>query len=379
MRAPAVLMLEDGHLVPGVAYGAQGRTVGEVVVCTAMTGYQETLTDPAGHRQIVVQTAPQIGNTGWNEEDAESGRIWAAGHVVRDPARSVSSWRAQRALEDVLCEEGVVGIAEVDTRALTRHLRQHGTMRAGLFSGEALGSEAEMLAVVQAGPPVQGVDLVREVTTSRPYVFPAAAQRRLRVAALDLGIRASTLRLLAALGAEVHVLPAGCTLEDVLEVEPDGVLLSGGPGDPEPQEQVSRLVRAVLGRELPLLGVGLGHQILGRALGLSSYRMHLGHRGNNIPVLDAVTGRVTITAQNHGFALAGEPGAWFGSSFGRVQISHHCVHDGTVEGLRCAGVPALSVQFHPETSAGSPAAPSALDEFVTLMLQTHTGQDRVVV
>ncbi|WP_199433159.1 glutamine-hydrolyzing carbamoyl-phosphate synthase small subunit [Qaidamihabitans albus] len=366
-RTPAALVLEDGRVFRGAAYGARGRTLGEVVFCTGMTGYQETLTDPSYHRQIVVQTAPQIGNTGWNDEDDESARIWVSGYVLRDPARTPSNWRSTGSLDDALAGQGVVGVSEVDTRALTRHIREHGAMRAGVFSGDALGDTGDMVREVLASPPMKGADLAGEVTTARPYVVPAAGEPRFRVAALDLGIKSNTPRELSRRGIDLHVLPAGSDIEDVLAVEPDGVFLSNGPGDPETQEQAIELTKAVLGRQIPLFGICFGNQILGRALGLGTYKMRYGHRGINIPVLDAETGRVAITAQNHGFALEGEPGSRFSSPFGSARVSHYCANDGTVEGIRCDDVPAFSVQYHPEAAAGPHDAAPLFDRFVTLM------------
>ncbi|PXY23634.1 carbamoyl phosphate synthase small subunit [Prauserella coralliicola] len=366
-RTPAALVLEDGRIFRGTAYGAQGRSLGEAVFCTGMTGYQETLTDPSYRGQIVVQTAPQIGNTGWNDEDDESSRIWVAGYVVRDPARTPSNWRSKRTLDDELRAQGIVGIAEIDTRTLTRHIREHGAMRAGVFSGDALASTDDLVAQVLASPPMQGADLAGEVTTEKPYVVAAEGDRRYRVAALDLGIKSNTPRQMAKRGIEVHVLPAASTLDDVLAVEPDGVFLSNGPGDPQTQTHAIELTRAVLGRQVPLFGICFGNQILGRALGLGTYKMRFGHRGINVPVLDADTGRVAITAQNHGFALEGEPGQRFESPFGTAKVSHYCANDGTVEGLRCEDVPAFSVQYHPEAAAGPHDANPLFDEFVTLM------------
>ncbi|EHY87025.1 glutamine-hydrolyzing carbamoyl-phosphate synthase small subunit [Saccharomonospora azurea] len=367
----AALVLEDGRIFRGTAYGARGRTLGEAVFCTGMTGYQETLTDPSYHRQIVVQTAPHIGNTGWNDEDDESQRIWVAGYVVRDPARVPSSWRATRSLDSVLVEQGVVGIAEIDTRTLTRHLREHGSMRAGVFSGDALVGDDDMVAQVLASPKMKGADLAREVTTSKPYVVPAIGETRFRVAALDLGIKANTPRQLVRRGVELHVLPAGSGIDDVLATEPDGVFLSNGPGDPETQGDAIELTRRVLERGLPLFGICFGNQILGRALGLSTYKMRFGHRGINVPVIDAATGRVAITSQNHGFALEGEPGQRFDSPFGKAHVSHYCANDGTVEGLRCEEVPAFSVQYHPEAAAGPHDAAPLFDDFVTMMEARH--------
>ncbi|MFC4002333.1 glutamine-hydrolyzing carbamoyl-phosphate synthase small subunit [Prauserella oleivorans] len=366
-RTPAALVLEDGRIFRGAAYGAHGRTLGEVVFCTGMTGYQETLTDPSYRRQIVVQTAPQIGNTGWNDEDDESARIWVAGYVVRDPARTPSNWRSRRSLDDELSKQGIVGISDVDTRTLTRHIREHGAMRAGVFSGDALAGDDEMVAEVLASPKMAGADLAGEVTTAQPYVVPAIGETRYRVAALDLGIKSNTPRQMAKRGIEVHVLPASTSVDDLLALEPDGVFLSNGPGDPETQTHAIELTKATLAREVPLFGICFGNQILGRALGLGTYKMRYGHRGINIPVLDAETGRVAITAQNHGFALEGEPGQRFESPFGTARVSHHCANDGTVEGLRCEDVPAFSVQYHPEAAAGPHDANPLFDDFVNLM------------
>ncbi|MEU3768330.1 glutamine-hydrolyzing carbamoyl-phosphate synthase small subunit [Amycolatopsis keratiniphila] len=366
-RTPAALVLEDGRVFRGSAYGARGRSLGEAVFCTGMTGYQETLTDPSYHRQIVVQTAPQIGNTGWNDEDDESSRIWVSGYVVRDPARTPSNWRSKRTLDEELERQGVVGISEVDTRTLTRHLREQGAMRSGVFSGDALGSDEEMLAQVQASPQMKGADLAGEVSTKQAYVVEARGERKFRVAALDLGIKSNTPRLMAARGIEVHVLPSSSTVDDLLAVEADGVFLSNGPGDPATTAHATELTKSVLQREIPLFGICFGNQILGRALGLGTYKMRYGHRGINIPVIDVATKRVAITAQNHGFALEGEPGQRFETPFGAAQISHYCPNDDTVEGVRAFDVPAFSVQYHPEAAAGPHDAAPLFDEFVSLM------------
>ncbi|WP_410601940.1 glutamine-hydrolyzing carbamoyl-phosphate synthase small subunit [Amycolatopsis sp. lyj-90] len=366
-RTPAALVLEDGRVFRGSAYGARGRSLGEAVFCTGMTGYQETLTDPSYHRQIVVQTAPQIGNTGWNDEDDESSRIWVSGYVVRDPARTPSNWRSKRTLDEELERQGVVGISEVDTRTLTRHLREQGAMRSGVFSGDALGSDEQMLAEVQASPQMKGADLAGEVSTKQTYVVEAQGERKFRVAALDLGIKSNTPRMMAARGIEVHVLPSSSTVDELLAVEADGVFLSNGPGDPATTAHATELTKAVLQREIPLFGICFGNQILGRALGLGTYKMRYGHRGINIPVIDVATKRVAITAQNHGFALEGEPGQRFETPFGAAQISHYCPNDDTVEGVRAFDVPAFSVQYHPEAAAGPHDAAPLFDEFVALM------------
>ncbi len=373
-RTPAALVLEDGRVFRGFAYGARGRSLGEAVFCTGMTGYQETLTDPSYHRQIVVQTAPQIGNTGWNDEDDESSRIWVSGYVVRDPARTPSNWRSKRTLDEELERQGVVGISEVDTRTLTRHLREQGAMRSGVFSGEALGTDEEMLSQVQASPQMKGADLAGEVTTKQTYVVKPQGKTRFRVAALDLGIKANTPRLMTARGIEVHVLPSTSTLDELLAVEADGVFLSNGPGDPATTAHATELTKAVLEREIPLFGICFGNQILGRALGLGTYKMRYGHRGINIPVIDVATKRVAITAQNHGFALEGEPGQRFESPFGAAQISHYCPNDDTVEGVRAFDVPAFSVQYHPEAAAGPHDAAPLFDEFVSLMEKAEKAQ-----
>jgi carbamoyl-phosphate synthase small subunit len=363
----AALVLEDGRVFRGETYGAVGRSLGEVVFSTGMTGYQETLTDPSYHRQIVVQTAPQIGNTGWNDEDDESARIWVAGYVVRDPSRVPSNWRSVRTLDSELTRQGVVGIAGVDTRSLTRHIREQGAMRAGVFSGDALDTDQAMLEQVRRSSEMTGADLAGDVTTAKPYVVPAVGERRFRVAALDLGIKSNTPRMMTARGIEVHVMPLTSTLDDLLAVEPDGVFLSNGPGDPATQTHAVKLTQGVLERRLPLFGICFGNQILGRALGRGTYKMRYGHRGINIPVIDVATGKVAITAQNHGFALEGEPGEEFDSDFGRAQISHYCPNDGTVEGLRALDVPAFSVQYHPEAAAGPHDAAPLFDEFCDLM------------
>ncbi len=366
-RTPAALVLEDGRVFRGAAFGAQGATFGEVVFCTAMTGYQETLTDPSYHRQIVVATAPQIGNTGWNDEDDESSRIWVSGYVVRDPARVPSNWRSRRPLDAALADQGVVGISGVDTRALTRHIRERGAMRAGVFSGDELGADEAMVVRVLESPKMLGAALADEVTTAKAYVVPAIGETRFRVAALDLGIKSNTPRMLAARGVETHVLPSTSTIDDLLAVEPDGVFLSNGPGDPATADHPVALTRAVLERRIPFFGICFGNQILGRALGMGTYKMRYGHRGINIPVIDVETGAVAITAQNHGFALEGEAGQEFDTPFGKAKVSHVCPNDGAVEGVRAIEVPAFSVQYHPEAAAGPHDAADLFDRFATMM------------
>jgi carbamoyl-phosphate synthase small subunit len=368
----AVLVLEDGRVFTGVPYGARGETLGEAVFATGMTGYQETLTDPSYRRQIVVQTAPHIGNTGWNSEDTESRsrRIWVAGYAVRDPARVPSNWRSERSLEQELADQGVVGIAGIDTRALVRHLRERGAMRAGVFSGDVLrggGDVTELVERVRQSPSMAGANLTAEVSTDRRYVVPADGERRFIVAAPDLGIKSNTPRMLAARGIETHVLPATASYEEILELGADGVFLPNGPGDPATADAAVALTRQVLERGLPLFGICFGNQVLGRALGRGTYKMRYGHRGINIPVIDHATGTVAITAQNHGFALEGEVGERFDTPFGRAEFSHSCPNDGTVEGVRALDAPAFSVQYHPEAAAGPHDAAGLFDRFVELM------------
>ncbi|MEO3766663.1 glutamine-hydrolyzing carbamoyl-phosphate synthase small subunit [Streptomyces sp. B8F3] len=361
----AVLVLEDGRSFRGRAYGATGETFGEAVFSTGMTGYQETLTDPSYHRQVVVMTAPHVGNTGVNDEDAESARIWVSGYVVRDPARVPSSWRATRSLDEELRRQGVVGISGVDTRAITRHLRERGAMRVGIFSGDRVTDPDAMLAKVRVQEQMKGADLAPEVATDEPYVVPAAGAKRFTVAALDLGIKGMTPRRMAERGIEVHVLPATATVEEVYAVGPDGVFLSNGPGDPAAADLT--VVRAVLERGTPLFGICFGNQLLGRALGFGTYKLKYGHRGINQPVQDRTTGRVEVTAHNHGFAVDAPLDEITDTPYGRAEVSHVCLNDRVVEGLRLLDRPAFSVQYHPEAAAGPHDAAYLFDRFVQLM------------
>jgi carbamoyl-phosphate synthase small subunit len=364
---PAVLVLEDGRVFRGRAYGAVGATFGEAVFSTGMTGYQETLTDPSYHRQVVVMTAPHVGNTGVNDEDPESKRIWVAGYVVRDPARVPSSWRSRRSLDDELRQQGVVGISGIDTRALTRHLRERGAMRVGIFSGNALPDEGTMLAEVRQAPEMKGADLSAEVATKETYVVPAIGEKKFTVAAVDLGIKGMTPHRMAQRGIEVHVLPATATVEEVYAVQPDGVFFSNGPGDPATADHPVSLMRAVLERETPLFGICFGNQILGRALGFGTYKLKYGHRGINQPVQDRTTGKVEVTAHNHGFAVDAPLDGPADTPYGRAEVSHVCLNDNVVEGLQLLDRPAFSVQYHPEAAAGPHDAAYLFDRFVSLM------------
>ncbi|WP_134653312.1 glutamine-hydrolyzing carbamoyl-phosphate synthase small subunit [Streptomyces sp. H23] len=366
-RTPAVLVLEDGRIFRGRAYGAVGATFGEAVFSTGMTGYQETLTDPSYHRQVVVMTAPHIGNTGINDEDMESKKIWVSGYVVRDPARVPSNWRSTRTLDQELAAQGVVGISGIDTRALTRHLRERGAMRVGIFSGQALPDEGTMLAEVRQAPEMSGADLSAEVATTEAYVVPAIGEKKFTVAAVDLGIKGMTPHRMAERGIEVHVLPATATVEDVYAVEPDGVFFSNGPGDPSTADHPVSVMRGVLERGTPLFGICFGNQILGRALGFGTFKLKYGHRGINQPVQDRTTGKVEVTAHNHGFAVDAPLDQVSDTPYGRAEVSHVCLNDNVVEGLQLLDRPAFSVQYHPEAAAGPHDAAYLFDRFVSLM------------
>ena len=370
-RSPGLLVLEDGRVFRGKSFGASGSAFGEAVFATAMSGYQETLTDPSYQRQIVVMTAPHIGNTGMNDEDEESRRIWVSGFVVRDPSRIASNWRSQRTLNDDLEENGVVGVSDIDTRALTRHLRDRGAMRAGVFAGaDAQRPVAELIAAVGASPAMAGADLSAEVTTQAAYTVAANGQRRFRVAAIDLGIKAMTPRMMAARGIEAVVLPADTTPEQRSALDLDGLLLSNGPGDPATADGPVGLVRWALGQRLPVFGICFGNQILARALGYSTYKLQFGHRGINQPAMDLSTGKVEITSQNHGFAVQAQPGEVIETEFGRARVSHLGLNDNVVEGVECLDVPAFSVQYRPEAAAGPHDSAYLFDRFVDLMTQT---------
>ncbi len=372
-REPAVLVLEDGTRYTGRAYGARGETLGEVVFATGMTGYQETITDPSYAGQIVLQTAPHIGNTGVNDEDPESRRIWVAGYVVRDPSRMVSNWRANRSLDEALVEDGIVGISGIDTRAVTRRIRSEGSMRGGVFSGEAANLDAdEQLRRVREAPGMAGRNLSAEVSVSEVEVTPATSKRIGNLAVLDLGVKTSTITNLAARGFDVHVFPQSATIEEIRAIEPVAAFYSNGPGDPAASDQHVELLRAVLGDGLPFFGICFGNQLLGRALGFGTYKLPFGHRGINQPVLDKTTGRVEITSQNHGFAVEAPLDEIVDSpaGFGRVEVSHIGLNDDVVEGLRALDIPAFSVQYHPEAASGPHDANYLFDRFREMVLAT---------
>jgi len=364
--AKAFFVLDDGRIFEGKSWAAPGKTFGEAVFQTGMTGYQETLTDPSYHKQVVVMTAPHIGNTGVNTFDNESKKYWVAGFVVRNPSTLTSNWRSENDLEAELIEQGIVGIQGVDTRAITRHLRDRGAMRVGIFSGENMSRE-EMVIEVRKQPAMTGAYLCADVSTPTTYVVPAIGQKRFTVAALDLGIKGATPRAMAERGIEVHVMPFDSTFGDIQAISPDGVFLSNGPGDPASMTATIDLVREILSAEVPVFGICFGHQILGRALGFETYKLQFGHRGINQPVMDKRTGKVEITAHNHGFALKAPTEGGFTTVFGPGQVTHVCLNDGVVEGLELSERGAFSVQYHPEAAAGPHDAAYLFDRFVQVM------------
>ncbi|MEW2008881.1 MULTISPECIES: glutamine-hydrolyzing carbamoyl-phosphate synthase small subunit [unclassified Microbacterium] len=368
---PAVLVLEDGTRHRGRAYGARGRTLGEVVFATGMSGYQETITDPSYAGQIVLQTAPHIGNTGMNDEDTESRRIWVAGYIVRDPSRVVSNWRANASLDEVLVEDGIVGISGIDTRAVTRHIRSAGSMRGGIFSGaEAELDPEEQLRIVREAPEMTGLNLSAQVSVQSATVTPAVGERIGNLAVLDLGVKQATIDNLAARGFDVHVLPQDVGIDEIRAIEPVAVFYSNGPGDPAASGDHVELLRAVLDDGLPFFGICFGNQLLGRALGLGTYKLPFGHRGINQPVLDKQTGKVEITAHNHGFAVEAPLEGSFDSphGYGKVEVSHVGLNDNVVEGLRALDIPAFSVQYHPEAAAGPHDANYLFDRFRDMVI-----------
>jgi carbamoyl-phosphate synthase small subunit len=387
MSNDALLVLEDGTTLRGTAYGAPGETFGEMVFNTGMTGYQETLTDPSYAGQIVAMTAPHIGNTGVNDEDPESHRVWVSGYVMREPSRITSNWRATQSLDEYLKAQGITAIALSATRQLTMRIREQGAMRAVVSSVE--DDPAKLLDKVLASPGMKGADLARVVTTPHAYVIkpPQGTKTRFKVAAVDLGIKSATPRNMAERGIEVHVLPATSTADDILKISPDGVFFSNGPGDPAAAGYAVNAMKDVLDARVPVFGICFGSQILSRALGLETYKLRYGHRGVNQPVMDLATGRVYITSHNHGFAaaLAGENRGteydnsnkkWehvpskarqpFGTPYGEAEITHVNLNDGVVEGIRLTEKPVFAVQYHPEAAPGPHDATNLFDQFCSL-------------
>jgi carbamoyl-phosphate synthase small subunit len=373
-KSSAYLVLDDGRIFEGLSWAKEGETFGEAVFSTGMTGYQETLTDPSYHKQIVIMTAPHIGNTGVNKNDEESEKIWVSGFVVRNPSPTSSNWRSEKSLEQELIDSGVVGIQGVDTRAITRHLRDRGAMKVGIFSNTELTKE-EMVVRVRKTAPMSGAFLAADVTTKQPYIInpPKGVATKFKVAAIDLGIKAATPKAMAKLGIQVHVLPLTTTLDQIKALNVDGVFLSNGPGDPAAMVEVVELVRSVLLEEIPFFGICFGHQILGRALGFETYKLPFGHRGINQPVIDLTTKKVEITAHNHGFAVAAPKDSEFKTVYGSGRVSHISLNDSVVEGLEMVSIPAFSVQYHPESAAGPHDASYLFERFVKLMENPRIG------
>jgi carbamoyl-phosphate synthase small subunit len=362
----AFLVLDDGRIFEGKSWGATGRTFGEAVFQTGMTGYQETLTDPSYHRQVVVMTAPHIGNTGMNAYDNESTKIWVAGFVVRNPSPITSNWRSEVDLVDVLVEQNIVGISGIDTRALTRHLRDRGAMRVGIFSDLVLSRE-EMVIEVRKSGQMTGSFLSSDVSTPESYTIAAKGEKKFTVVAVDLGIKGATPRAMAERGIETHVVPYNSTYSEIMAFNPDGVFLSNGPGDPATMTETVSLVRELLTEEIPIFGICFGHQILGRALGFETYKLQFGHRGINQPVIDKRNGKVEITSHNHGFAIQAPTDGQFSTVFGPGRVTHVCLNDDVVEGLELIERGAFSVQYHPEAAAGPHDAAYLFDQFVSMM------------
>lgn len=379
MKYNAIIALEDGSLYPGVGFGATGATVGEVVFTTSMTGYQETLTDPSYHRQIIVSTVAQVGNVGINTDDPESARIWAAGFAVRALSPLVSNWRATETLSDYLRSQGVIGIAEVETRALVRHLRSRGVMRGVIAHGEDASDTARLIRMAQEWPGMDNLDLAVEVTCVEPYHWsestnprwyqsaqhqPKAHTDSPHIIAYDFGIKRNILRLLTDRGFRVTVVPAQTSAAEVLQYHPDGVFLSNGPGDPAACTYAIDAVRDLSGK-VPMFGICLGHQIMGLALGGQTHKMKFGHRGINQPVIDPETEAVTITVHNHGFAVTP------GTIPDNTVVSRVNLNDGVIEGLRCDPLGMFSVQYHPEAAPGPHDALDLFDQFVELVQTRH--------
>jgi carbamoyl-phosphate synthase small subunit len=362
----AFLVLDDGRIFEGKSWGATGRTFGEAVFQTGMTGYQETLTDPSYHRQVIVMTAPHIGNTGMNAYDNESSKIWVAGFVVRNPSPITSNWRSEVDLVDVLVEQNIVGISGIDTRALTRHLRDRGAMRVGIFSDLELSREEMVIEVRKSGQMV-GSFLSADVSTPESYTIAAKGEKKFTVVAVDLGIKGATPRAMAERGIETHVVPYNSTFSEIMALNPDGVFLSNGPGDPATMTETVSLVRELLTEEMPIFGICFGHQILGRALGFETYKLQFGHRGINQPVIDKRSGKVEITSHNHGFAIQAPTDGQFSTVFGPGRVTHVCLNDDVVEGLELLERGAFSVQYHPEAAAGPHDAAYLFDQFVSIM------------
>lgn len=362
--APAYLLLEDGRRFEGITLGAEGVALGEVVFNTAMSGYQEILTDPSYTGQLVTMTYPLIGNYGVNEEDRESERPSVAGFIVREAARLASSWRATEGLQEYLSRHGIVGISEVDTRALTRHIRDQGAMRGGI--APATLPESELRARIEAHPLMEGLDLACGVSTRTRYEVPAVGEERFRVLAFDFGVKAHSPKLLSERGCSVTVLPADARIEDILAENPDGIFISNGPGDPAAVGEAAEVIRTLAEREIPIFGICLGHQLISRAFGARTYKLPFGHHGANHPVRALEQDRVEITSQNHGFAVEADPDGTIPGA-PDLRVTHLNLYDGTVEGVEHRSLPVFSVQYHPESAPGPHDSRYLFDRFLRHM------------
>ncbi len=355
----AILVLEDGRTFTGTSFGADGETFGEMVFNTSMSGYQEILTDPSYAGQIVCMTYPLIGNYGTNEEDVESRRPWAEGFVVREASRIASNFRSTMSLQDYLKSNNIVGIEHIDTRALVRHIRDKGAMRAGISTIDT--DAASLLAKVIASPEMENRELATSVTVDERYDYPAADAERFHIVAYDFGVKTNSLREFAKFGCRVTVVPAETTADQVLALDPDGIFLSNGPGDPASMQNVVGEVRKLTTAGKPMFGICLGHQLIGTAFGGSTYKLKFGHRGGNQPIKDLTTGKIEITSHNHGFAVDAE------SLPPDVEVTHINLNDHTVAGLRHKTLPVFSVQYHPESAPGPHDSEYLFERFIDLM------------
>ena len=358
-HSPALLVLEDGRTFNGASFGADGESFGEMVFNTSMSGYQEILIDPSYAGQIVCMTYPLIGNYGVNEEDVESRRPWVEGFVVREASRVASNFRSTMSLQDYLKKNEIVGLEHIDTRALVRHIRDKGAMRAGI-STVTLDPE-ELLKKVLASPSMANRELASTVTVDSSYDHPADGSDKYHVVAYDFGVKTNSIRAFAKYGCRVTIVPAATSAEEVLALEPDGIFLSNGPGDPASMTQVVDQIRQLVDSQIPMFGICLGHQLLGEAFGASTYKLKFGHRGGNQPIKDLTTGKVEITAHNHGFAVEAD------TLPADVEVTHINLNDSTVAGLRHKTLPVFSVQYHPESAPGPHDSEYLFKRFIDLM------------
>jgi carbamoyl-phosphate synthase small subunit len=358
-RTKAILVLEDGRTFEGLSFGAEGETFGEMVFNTSMTGYQEILTDPSYAGQIVCMTFPLIGNYGVNESDVESRRPWVEGFVVREASRVSSNWRSGGSLQDYLRENNIVGIEHIDTRALVRHIRDKGAMRAGISTVDV--DAKKLLEKVLASPEMNNRELATSVTVEDSFDYSATDQPRFHVVAYDFGVKTNSLREFAKLGCKITVVPADTPAEEVLALKPDGIFLSNGPGDPASMKAIVDEIRKLTETEIPMFGICLGHQILGQVFGGETFKMKFGHRGGNQPIKNLTTGKIEIASHNHGFAVNA------GSLPASVEVTHVNLNDNTVAGLRHKQLPVFSVQYHPESAPGPHDSEYLFEHFVKLM------------